>query len=123
MELIKTITKTVSDAVDYTVRKTWELTDVARLKLQHAKTAERINKAYTRIGRLVYHDYHDGTDHAEEIAALCITIDEGHAELTRIADSIDGIKLLSEIDAKRMPEIIENNTVCEELFDTDNIVF
>lgn len=127
MELLKKLSKTVSSAVDYTVRKTGEVTDIARLKLQRARTAETVNDAYTRIGRLVYRQYRDDSDHTEQIAALCMSIDEGNAEMKRIADSIEGIKLLAKMKAEKSAPVEEVDALedipCEEIFDTEDIAF
>ena len=124
MELFKTLSRTVSDTVDYTVHKTGEMIDIARLKLRRARIAEELHEAYTEIGHLVYHQYSDNTDRTAKIASLCLRIDEGNAEMQRLAESIEGIRILSKMaDEKPTVEKDGDDPDSEEIFDTDDIAF
>ena len=70
MEFIHTLKKNLSSAADYTVKKTTEVTETAKLTVEIRTQNEKLNAVYTEMGRIVYGDMKNGTDSREKLTAL-----------------------------------------------------
>lgn len=54
MSFLDSLMKNVSDAADYTVRKTGELTEIAKLRMEIHNCNNHITQCYEHLGRLYY---------------------------------------------------------------------
>ncbi len=70
------ITKGAKDAAAFTMKKTGELTNVAKLKLALHGETSKLEKCYQEIGELYYDFQRKGTDHAADIAPLLLEADD-----------------------------------------------
>ncbi len=96
MDFLKTITENLSKAAEFTVKKTGEVTDIARLKLKQGKITDDINDLYTDIGRLIYRQYKDQSDETQAIATKCLAIDKWNMELAKVTAELDSLRKTSD---------------------------
>ncbi|MBQ3066224.1 MAG: zinc ribbon domain-containing protein [Clostridia bacterium] len=75
MSFLKQVADKLTKAAEVTVKKTGELTDTAKLKLDIARMKSDIETKYTEIGMLVYKQYHEQTDESSAVAEKCLAID------------------------------------------------
>ncbi len=83
--------RSVSDAVEFTAKKTSELTGTAKLKYSVHTTEQKLDKCFAEIGRLFYESQKEGTDHASEIATLIMQVDKLSDDLA--ADNAELLKM------------------------------
>ena len=89
---IDSIKTGVAQAAEFTVQKTTELSETAKLKLKETKLAGEINDIYREIGKLIYRQYKDQSDETQDIAARCLEIDGKNDELAGVAERLAAIK-------------------------------
>ena len=70
------ITKGAKDAAAFTMKKTEEITNLAKVKLAIHSEESKLDKCYSEIGELYYDFQRKEQDHATEIAALLLEADE-----------------------------------------------
>ena len=70
MAIWEDISKNVKGAASVAVSKTEELTNIAKLKLSVAKSKNKLEKCYAKIGKLYYDFHKNGRDTSDELAAL-----------------------------------------------------
>lgn len=75
MEFISNLKKNLSTAADYTVKKTTEVTEIAKLTVEIKSQNEKLTAVYTEMGRVVYGDIKNGTGSAEKLSALAADAD------------------------------------------------
>ena len=74
-------TKGAKDAAAFTMKKTEEITNLAKLKLAIHSEESKLDKCYGEIGSLYYDFQRKEEDHAAEIAALLLEADELNTKL------------------------------------------
>lgn len=99
MALWDDITKNFKDVAALTMKKTEDLTNVAKLKLAIHSEESKLDKCYAEIGSLYYDFQRKDNDHAAEIAALLLEADE----------------LNTKVDAlKKELAALQNSVICKE---------
>lgn len=95
MALWDDIKSSVSDAVEFTAKKTSELTGTAKLKYSVHTTEQKLDRCFAEIGRLFYESQKDGSDRSSEIATLIMQVDKlsddlasGNAELLKLKHAV-----------------------------------
>lgn len=78
------IKKGAKDAAAFTVKKTEELTSLAKLKLALHNEETKLEKCYSEIGEHYYNFQRKEEDHAAEIAALLLEADELNAKIAEL---------------------------------------
>ena len=68
--------KTLSEATDFTVQKTTELSDLAKLKYNIHSAEKKLERIYADIGRLYYDAKKTGADHEFECTTLIMQADK-----------------------------------------------
>lgn len=88
MALWEDIAKSAKDAAAYTVKKTEELTSVAKIKMSIRSEENNLDKCFSEIGSLYYAYQRQGEDHTSEIAALLMEADQVQAKIKCLRDSL-----------------------------------
>jgi len=93
MEFWDTISKTVSEAADYTAREATRLTRIAKLKYKLAMLKARLDTLFAKLGRVKY-DELKGTASSDTAAYddLITKIDNIKEEITKIEDELAKLK-------------------------------
>ncbi len=92
MNIWDEISKSVSDAANFTVKKTGELTNAAKLKVNLHLETTKLEKCFEEIGRLYYEGKRAGKDNFSEISALFVTADEIKINISIINEEIAKLK-------------------------------
>lgn len=92
MALWDDITKNVREAASLTMKKTEELTNVAKLKLALHSEEGKLDKCYAEIGSLYYDFQRKDNDHAAEIAALLLEADELNTKLEALKKELAALQ-------------------------------
>lgn len=88
MALWDDITKSAKDAAAYTVKKTEELTSIAKIKMSIRSEENSLDKCFSEIGSLYYAYQRQGEDHTSEIAALLMEADQAQEKIKCLRDSL-----------------------------------
>ncbi len=88
MDFWKEFSKTVSSAVDHTVKGTEKITDMARLKYKISSINTKLEEAYLALGRLKYSESTGNETDAKECAELVDKINELNAQLTEAESAL-----------------------------------
>ncbi len=95
MALWDDIQRSVSDAVEFTAKKTSYLTGTAKLKYNVHTTEQKLDRCFAEIGRLFYDSQKEGSDRSSEIATLIMQVDKlsddlaaGNAELLKMRHAV-----------------------------------
>ena len=88
MALWEDIAKSAKDAAAYTVKKTEELTSIAKIKMSIRSEENNLDKCFSEIGSLYYAYQRQGEDHTSEIAALLMEADQVQAKIKCLRDSL-----------------------------------
>ena len=75
------VSKTATDAANYTVKKAGEITNAAKIKYRLHMAETKLAVTYEGIGRLYYSAVMDGDDTTEAISDLMADITEINAEI------------------------------------------
>lgn len=75
MEFMNTLKKNLSAAADTAVKKTTEVTEIAKLTVEIRSQTDKINAVYTEMGRILYGDRKNGTDSSAKLASLAAEVD------------------------------------------------
>ena len=78
------ITKSAKDAAAFTMKKTEEITNLAKVKLAIHSEESKLDKCYSEIGELYYDFQRKEQDHATEIAALLLEADELNTKIAAL---------------------------------------
>ncbi|MBO5196788.1 MAG: zinc ribbon domain-containing protein [Clostridia bacterium] len=93
------ITKGAKDAAAFTMKKTEEITNLAKVKLALHSEESKLDKCYSEIGELYYDFQRKEVEHAAEIAALLLEADE----------------LNTKVDAlKAQLAALQNDVICKD---------
>lgn len=92
MNLFDEFVNRAKDVVDVAGKKTGELVEVSKLKLQAVQINSDIGKAYERLGAIVYEQAKAGTDNSDLIAVCVSEIDALLASLEELNEKIDESK-------------------------------
>lgn len=76
MAFLDELQKGLSNAAAFTVQKTGELTDFAKLKYNLHVSEGKLQTCYAEIGRLFHDTQKTGTEHTSEIATLIMQADK-----------------------------------------------
>ena len=85
-------TKGAKDAAAFTMKKTEELTNLAKLKLAIHTEETKLDKCYSEIGSLYYDFQRKEEDHAAEIAALSLEADELNSKLADLRSQLAALQ-------------------------------
>lgn len=88
MALWDDIAKSAKDAAAYTVKKTEELTSIAKIKMSIRSEENNLDKCFSEIGSLYYAYQREGEDHTSEIAALLMEADQVREKIKCLRDSL-----------------------------------
>ncbi len=88
MALWDDIAKSAKDAAAYTMKKTEELTSIAKIKMSIHSEENNLDKCFAEIGSLYYAYQRQGEDHTSEIAALLMEADQAQAKIKCLRDSL-----------------------------------
>ncbi|MCI8611604.1 MAG: hypothetical protein HFE66_06775 [Clostridiales bacterium] len=88
MALWEDIAKSAKDAAAYTVKKTEELTSIAKIKMSIRGEENNLDKCFSEIGSLYYAYQRQGEDHTSEIAALLMEADQVREKIKCLRDSL-----------------------------------
>jgi len=92
------------DVVDVAGQKTGEMVELSKLKLQAVQTNSDIQKAYERLGAIVYEQEKNGTDNSDLIRVCVSEIDSLLISLNEVND-----KIADNRNAVRCPNCGANN--------------
>lgn len=76
--------KGVTDAASFTAKKTTELTDLARLKINIHSEENKLERCFTEIGRAYYNSKKSGEDASSEISTLIMQADKISADIDNL---------------------------------------
>lgn len=88
MALWEDIAKSAKDAAAYTVKKTEELTSIAKIKMSIRSEENNLDKCFSEIGSMYYAYQRQGEDHTSEIAALLMEADQVKEKIKCLRDSL-----------------------------------
>ena len=89
--------QTAGTVAQNAVQQTKTVASIGRLKLSIASEEEKIKKAYTELGRLVYRDYEAGTEPAaEEYQLWYDKISDAKAQIVVFNEEIEKLKVQEE---------------------------
>lgn len=103
--------KGVSDAASFTAKKTSELTEKAKLKFNLHSEEMKLEKCFTRIGKLFYASEREGVDNTAEIATVIMQADKIKADINSYREQLSKLKNTS-ICAGCGAEIAEDSMFC-----------
>ncbi len=83
--------KTLSEATDFTVQKTTELSDLAKLKYNIHSSEKKLDRIYTELGKIYFDIRKNGADRESEAATLVMQADKLIADIARL--KAEGAKL------------------------------
>ena len=68
--------KTLSEATDFTVQKTTELSDLAKLKYNIHSSEKKLDRIYSELGKIYFDIRKNGADRESEAATLVMQADK-----------------------------------------------
>lgn len=93
------IKKNAKEAADITVKKTSEMTAIAKATVAIKNEEGKLSACYKEIGRLFYTAERDGVDHTDEIATFIMQADKIKAAIAGYQKEIAALKKVSICDA------------------------
>ncbi|MDP4132912.1 MAG: zinc ribbon domain-containing protein [Bacillota bacterium] len=84
-----TIKEKLNKAANYTVRKSGEVVNVAKLKIKETELESRLENLFTAIGRAMYTEHQEETDSSVEISGILEEIDKLKSELYECKEEIN----------------------------------
>ncbi len=92
MSIWDDIAKGMSDAASYTVKKTGEFTNLAKMKYALHSEETKLSECFEEIGKLYYAYQRDGVDYVTEIAALIAEADVIKLTIAEMKEDIAKLK-------------------------------
>ena len=92
MKFWEDVSKTATDAANYTVKKAGELTSIAKLRYKLHLAETKLACTYEGIGRLYYSAVMDGDETMEAISDLMADVAEINAEIADCRAQIADMK-------------------------------
>lgn len=86
------ITKGAKDAANYTVKKTEELTSIAKLKIALRGEESKLDDCFEDIGELYYLSEKNGADNAAAIAELIKNADDIKSKIAELKASLADVQ-------------------------------
>ena len=86
------IKKNAKEAADITVKKTTEMTAIAKATVAIKNEESKLSSCYKEIGRLFYTAERDGADYTDEIATFIMQADKIKAAITGYQKEIAALK-------------------------------
>ncbi len=83
--------KTLSEATDFTVQKTTELSDLAKLKYNIHSSEKKLDRVYAELGKIYFDIRKNGADRESEAATLVMQADKLIADIANM--KAEGAKL------------------------------
>lgn len=111
MKFFEDLTKSVTKVAAQTVKKTEQLTEVAKLKVTLHMEEAKLSKCFEDIGRAYYAIKKTGEDKVSDIASLFIQADEINMTITAIKTELAAINN-SVICPRCKTEVPENAAFC-----------
>ncbi len=93
------IKKNAKEAADITVKKTSEMTAIAKATVAIKNEEGKLSSCYKEIGRLFYTAERDGVDHTDEIATFIMQADKIKAAVAGYQKEIAALKKVSICEA------------------------
>ena len=93
------IKKNAKEAADITVKKTSEMTAIAKATVAIKNEEGKLSSCYKEIGRLFYTAERDGVDHTDEIATFIMQADKIKAAIAGYQKEIAALKKVSICEA------------------------
>lgn len=93
------IKKNAKEAADITVKKTSEMTAIAKATVAIKNEEGKLSSCYKEIGRLFYTAERDGVDHTDEIATFIMQADKIKAAISGYQKEIAALKKVSICEA------------------------
>lgn len=113
MKFWEDVSKTATDAANYTVKKAGELTNVAKLRYRLHIAETKLACTYEGIGRLYYSAVMDGDETMEAISDLMADVAEINAEVEDIKAKLEESKT-KRVCPKCGAEIAPGSTYCSK---------
>jgi len=88
MTTVEEILYKAKKAADAAGKKTSEMVELARLKVEAASTEKELSSTLEGIGRLIYDSRHTGDDVSEMVEACFVKADELTAKMDELQDAI-----------------------------------
>ena len=111
MKFWEDVSKTATDAANFTVKKAGELTNMAKLRYQLHIAETKLACTYEGIGRLYYSAVMEGDDTMEAISDLMADIAEINTEVEDLKAKIADIKK-KPVCPKCGAETVSGSTYC-----------
>jgi len=92
MDIWEKITKTVSEAADYTAREASKLTGIAKLKYKISAAKARLDNLYASLGRLKYDELKGNVPSGTTYDELVAKIDKVKEEIDRYENELAELK-------------------------------
>lgn len=92
MSIWDDIAKGMSDAASYTVKKTGEFTNLAKMKYALHSEETKLSECFEEIGKLYYAYQREGVDYVTEIAALIAEADVIKLTIAEMKEEIAKLK-------------------------------
>ena len=86
------VAKGAKDAANFTVKKTEELTNTAKLKISLKGEESKLDDCFENIGELYYLSEKNGADNSDAIAELMKSADEIKAKIANLKAQLAGIQ-------------------------------
>lgn len=92
MSLFNTIKRNAVDVANKTVKKTGELTNIAKLTMNIKNAESKLSDTFETIGHLFYEAQRNGEDHTEEIASCVMKADKYEAEIAGLKKELAALR-------------------------------
>lgn len=112
MNILKNVTKSITDAVDYVVEKNKVNAKLNRLKIVMRHEAKILTKSYVKLGKYYYENLRDSAN--EENKALCESIDISLERLKKAQEKYTEYKNISDCCCSKPQCSCDNNIVKTE---------
>lgn len=94
MDFFEDLKRTATNAADIAVKKTNELTELTKIKINIRSANSKLKEAYAEIGRLFYTSERSGVDFTAEIAENIIKADNLVAEINAYKKKLSALRNL-----------------------------
>lgn len=92
MSLFNTIKRSAVDVANKTVKKTGELTNIAKLTMNIKNAESKLSDTFETIGHLFYEAQRSGEDHTEEIASCVMKADKYETEIAGLKKELAALR-------------------------------
>ncbi len=103
--------KTLSEATDFTVQKTTELSDLAKLKYNIHTTEKKLERIYAELGKMYYDTRKNGADHESEFVARVLQAEKLICDIANMKAELSKLKK-TDVCPECSAEISKECTFC-----------